>query len=324
MSKSSFQVAVTDFTFGDLAIEKSVVEAAGGTLVSGQCKSEKELAKLAAGADAVIVQFAPCRKEAIEGLKKAKVIVRYGIGVDNVDLSFARSKKIPVCNVPDYCWNEVADHTLAMILGLTRGVVANAEVCRQGLWKLGVGLADMRCLADMQVGVVGFGRIGRGVAARLNSFGCTVKVYDPLAPETVIRKAGFSSCSLPALLKSSDLVTLHCPSLDSTRGMLDQKAFATMKEGALLVNTSRGDLVVTEDLIEALKSGCLAGAALDVTHPEPPPKDSPLRCLPNVILHSHVASASAAAVRRLRETASRLAVDGALGRTLVNVVNLGS
>ena len=140
--------------------------------------------------DAVIVQFAPCRQEAIGGLKKAKVVVRYGIGVDNVDLSFARSKQIPVCNVPDYCWNEVADHTLALILALTRGVVANAEVCRQGLWKLGVGLADMRCLADMQVGVVGFGRIGRGVAARLNSFGCTVKVYDPLAPETVIRKIG--------------------------------------------------------------------------------------------------------------------------------------
>jgi phosphoglycerate dehydrogenase-like enzyme len=151
-----------------------------------------------------------------------------------------------------------------------------------------------------------------------------VKVYDPLAPETVIRKAGFSSCSLQALLKSSDLLTLHCPSLESTRGMIDRKAFLAMKEGALLVNTSRGDLVVTEDLIEALKSGCLAGAALDVTHPEPPPADSPLRSLPNVILHSHVASASAAAVRRLRETASRLAVDGALGRTLVNVVNLGS
>jgi phosphoglycerate dehydrogenase-like enzyme len=111
--------------------------------------------------------------------------------------------------------------------------------------------------------------------------------------------------------------------MDSTRGMMNQKAFQSMKQGSLFVNTSRGDLVVMGDLIDALRSGRLAGAGLDVTNPEPPPSDSPLRTMPNVILHSHVASASAAAVRRLRETAVQLAIAGAQGRTLVNVVNLG-
>ena len=132
---------------------------------AAQCRTAEEVILAGAAADILIVQWAPITRAVIAALPQLRLIVRYGIGVDNVDLSFARSKKIPVCNVPDYCWNEVADHTLALILALTRGVVANAEVCRQGLWKLGVGLADMRCLADMQVGVVGFGRIGRGVAA---------------------------------------------------------------------------------------------------------------------------------------------------------------
>ena len=161
------------------------------------------------------------------------------------------------------------------------------------------------------------------MAARLKPFGCTIKIHDPVVSPAEIQKLGYSSCSLEALLKGSDLVTLHCPSMDSTRGMMNQKAFQTLKQGALFVNTSRGDLVVMEDLIDALRSGRLAGAGLDVTHPEPPPSDSPIRTMPNVILHSHVASASAAAVRRLRETAVQLAISGAQGRTLVNVVNLG-
>ena len=323
MKEPSFQVVVTDFTFPDLSVEEAAVQSAGGRLLSGQCREEKDLVKLAAEADAVLVQFAPCREKAIQAMKKAKVIVRYGIGVDNVDLRYARSRNIPVCNVPDYCWNEVADHALAMILSLTRAVIPNADVCRQGGWKLGVPLEQMRCLADMQVGLVGFGRIGRSVAARLKPFGCTIKVHDPVVPPAEIQKLGYSSCSLEALLKGSDLISLHCPSMDSTREMMNQKAFQSMKQGSLFVNTSRGDLVVMGDLIDALRSSRLAGAGLDVTNPEPPPSDSPLRTMPNVILHSHVASASAAAVRRLRETAVQLAIAGAQGRTLVNVINLG-
>ena len=315
------KVAITDYTFDSLDVEKGILEPLGGEIVGGQCKTPAQLIELVADADCVITQFAPVNAEVVGAMQKARVIVRYGIGVDNVALETARKKNIPVCNVPDYCVDEVADHTLAFILALTRQVLPNCERVRGGEWGLGVPLADMKTLRDLTVGIVGFGRIGREVCRRLQAFKAQILVNDPGVPDEVIRDCGFHPCGLSELFTQSDLITLHCPSNDETRRMVNSDTIARMKPGALLVNLGRGDLVETGALIEALEEGHLGGAALDVFDPEPLSVDSPLLTMGNVIVASHIASASVRAVRTLRETAANIVASAIRGEPLPNVVN---
>jgi D-3-phosphoglycerate dehydrogenase len=315
------KVAVTDFTFPSLDVEEQLLGPQGHEVVGGQCKTTDVLIPFVRDADAVITQFAPVKAEVISAMQRARVIVRYGIGVDNVDLIAARERGIPVCNVPDYCIDEVADHTLSFILATTRLVVPNTIKLRGGSWGLAGTLEQMRTLRDQVVGVVGFGRIGREVANRLGPFKCRRLVYDPVVPADAIRAAGCEPASLAELLKESDIITLHCPSTPQTRQLLNRDTFEQLKEGAVLVNLSRGDLVETAALVAALESGRLAAAALDVCDPEPIPADSPLLKRDNVILSAHIASASPRAVRKLRETAAHLAAMALRGEKLPTVVN---
>lgn len=316
------RVLVTDHTFDPLDIEQKLLEPLAATIDAHQCKTAEQLLPLVGDADAVITQFSPVNAQVIAAMKNVRVIVRYGIGVDNVDTEAARARGIPVCNVPDYCINEVADHTLAFILALTRQVLPNCLHARDGQWRLAVGLADMKTLRDLAVGVVGFGRIGREVARRLLPFRCAVHVFDPAVPATDIAAAGaLAAPALDPLLQNCDVVTLHCPSTPQTRRMLHAERLAKMKRGALLINLARGDLVDTQALVTALQSGQLAGAALDVCDPEPIPPGHPLLQLPNVIVSAHIASASARAAVALRETAAGLVVKRLRGEPLPSVVN---
>jgi D-3-phosphoglycerate dehydrogenase len=315
------KTAITDFTFPSLDIEEAILKPTGCQIVSGQCKTAETLIPLVADADAVITQFAPLTADVIAAMQKARVIVRYGIGVDNVDLDAARARRIPVCNVPDYCIDEVADQTLAFILAMTRQVVANCQHLRDGKWGLAVPLAGMRTLRDQTVGIVGFGRIGREVAARLAPFKCRRLVHDPVVPVQTVRDADCEPVALELLLTDADIVTLHCPSTQETRRLLDSKTIARLKPGAIVINLARGDLIETSALVAALQSGHLGGAALDVCDPEPIPAGSPLRSLGNVVLAAHIASTSVKAVRTLRETAARIAVLALSGQPLPNIVN---
>jgi D-3-phosphoglycerate dehydrogenase len=316
------RVLVTDHTFDPLDIEQRILESLGAVLDAQQCKSVEQLLPLVADADAVLTQFSPVNATVIAAMNKARVIVRYGIGVDNVDLNAARERGIPVCNVPDYCIDEVADHTLAFLLAVTRQVVPNCLCVRGGQWGLGGTLADMKALRDLTVGVVGFGRIGRAVVHRLLAFRASVQVFDPMVEPREIERAGATvEGSLDELLDASDIVTLHCPSTAQTRRMLNAERLAMMKRGSILVNLSRGDLVDTPALVAALQSGHLAGAALDVCDPEPIPPGHPLLGMPGVIVASHVASASVRAVRTLRETAAGLVARRLRGEPLPSVVN---
>jgi len=315
------QVAITDYSFPNLEIEESVLKPGGYNIISGQCKTPETLIPLVRDADAVITQFAPIKADVIAAMQKARVIVRYGIGVDNVDLEAARQRGIPVCNVPDYCIDEVADHTLAFILGATRQVVANTNHVRAGQWGLAFPLDQMRTLRDLTVGIVGFGRIGREVASRLAPFKCRRLVFDPVVAPDAIRQLGCEPVGLSSIIAESDVLTLHCPSTAQTRRLVNAASLAQMKRGAILINLARGDLVETAALVSALNSGQLSAAAIDVCDPEPIPADSQLRQLPNVIVASHVASASVKAVRTLRETAAGLAAKVLRGEKLPNVVN---
>ncbi len=316
------KVAVTDYGFEALDIETAILAPLGCRVVGQKSgKDPQELAALVRDADYVITQFAPVTAAIIEAMERCRIIVRYGIGVDNVDLKVAAAKRIPVCNVPDYCIDEVADHALAMILDLTRRITANALVVRSGRWGSAVPLAAYRALRDMTVGVVAFGRIGREVARRLLPFKCRVLAFDPGVDSATIRAAGVIPVDFDTLLRDSDFITLHCPSNEKTRYMINAETIGRMKPGVLLVNTSRGTLVQTDDLIAALRSGRIAGAGLDVTDPEPIPADSPLLTMENVFISPHVASASPQAALKLRTQVANTVAMAVRGERLPNVVN---
>ena len=223
--------------------------------------------------------------------------------------------------MPDYCIDEVADHTIAMILDLTRRITQNALTVRGGGWGLAVEPADMRALKGHTVGVVAYGRIGREVALRLKPFKCRVIAADPGVDPARIEADGVEPVSLQRLYAQSDIVTLHCPSTEATRFMIAADSIAAMQDGALLINVARGTLVNTADLVAALRSGKLAGAALDVTDPEPIDPGHPLVRMDNVLITSHVASVSEPAGRKLRTSVANTVAAAIRGEKLPNVVN---
>ena len=316
-------VAITDYTFPDLSFEEAVLRPAGVEIVSFKEKRPPaEVAELVREADAVIAQFASVNADVVNAMTKAKAIVRYGIGFDNVDCNAARERGIAVCNIPDYCIDEVADHTLAFILAITRQVVPNALDMRAGKWGLATPVSAMAALKHLTIGIVGFGRIGREVVKRLLAFKSRVLVFDPVVPAAEIEQLGaLAAASFEQLLAESDVVSPHCPSTPKTKQLFNAGVFLKMKAGSIFINVGRGDLADSAAVTAALQSGHLAGAALDVFDPEPIPADHPIRTMPNVILASHIASASPPAVKTLRETAARIALQAVRGEALPNVVN---
>ena len=317
------KVAVTDYNFGNLEIEKNILAPLDCNVIGQQkYRDEKKTIELVKDADYVITQFAPVNANVINAMKNCKIIVRYGIGYDNVDIKAAAARNIPVCNVPDFCVDEVADHTLAMILAMTRNIIPCWDIIRHDKqWKLPMPMDQMYVLREMTVGLVAYGKIAREVALRLKPFKCKVIVFDPVVDTKVIEKDGFFPASLDEIYAKSDIISLHCPVTDKTRGMINNSTIAKMKKGVIFINTSRGDLVKEDDVITALKSGHIAAAAMDVTNPEPINMDSPLLTMNNVVINAHVASVSARAVKYLRTAAANLVVMAAQGKKLNNVVN---
>ena len=316
------KVAITDYSFPNLDVEEGILCPQGHQIAAWKEKhSAQQLSELLADADAVITQFAPLTADVIQSMQRARVIVRYGIGVDNVDLLAAKARGIPVCNVPDYCIDEVADQTLAFMLATTRQVLSNCHAVREGRWGLATPLEQMRTLRDLTVGLVGFGRIGREVAARLQPFHCRVLVHDPAVTDEAVQKSGCHSARMDQLFAESDLISLHCPSMPQTRGMINRDSLSAMKQGAILINVARGDLIDSDALCEALLKKHLSAAALDVFTPEPIPSDHPMLQMENVIFASHIASCSVRAVRTLRETAATIAAMALRGEPLPNIVN---
>ena len=316
------KVAITDYTFPDLETEKRILEPLGCTIVDQKnFVGEEKLQELVRDADYVLTVYAPFNSAVIQSMEKCRLIVRYGIGVDNIDLDAAAKRGIPVCNVPDYCIDEVADHTLALTLALTRKVVPGWDVVRAGERKLAVPLEQMHALKELTVGVVAYGKIAKEVAARLKAFKCKILVSDPYVIAEEILQDRLVPTDLDGILRNSDLISLHCPSTAETRQMINSQSISTMKRGVMLVNTSRGTLVNTGDLVAALESGHVSAAALDVVDPEPIPPDSPLLKMDNVIIHSHVAWCSVKARTRLRTSVAQIVARAVRGEKLVNVVN---
>ena len=299
----SFVVAVTDYVFPSLEPEQRVLAPLGVELRPRQCKSEEEIIALTQGADAVLNCYAKMTARVIEKLGRCKIIARYGIGVDNVDLGAATRAGIVVTNVPDYCIDEVSDHALALLLALARRIVPADGAVKAGGWAV-VAHAGIRRLRGQTLGLVGFGKIAIAVAVKAQSFGLRVLACDPYLGSEAMSRHGAQAVDFDRLLAESDAISIHVPLSPETRNLIGARELARMKSTAFLINTSRGGIVDEQALAAALKEGRLGGAAFDVLGVEPPPPDHPLRKLPNVILTPHLAFYSRESVIELQTKAA--------------------
>jgi D-3-phosphoglycerate dehydrogenase len=315
-----YRVVTTDLLRPTIP-EEAILKEAGATLTYGNAKTEAELIELVRDADAIINVYIPVTAKVIDSLKKCRIIVRRGIGYDNVDVSAATAKGIPVANVLDYCIEEVADHAMALLLSVARRVVRGTKQIESGGWNF-KDLLPVSALKDCTLGLVGFGKIPRAVASRAKCFGLNIQTSDPFIPAELAEEHGVKLVSLEELLASSDFISVHAPLNSDTRGMISKREFALMKPSAVLINTARGPVVDEEALIEALKSGQIAFAALDVMTQEPPAPDNPLRKMDNVILTPHLAWYSEHSARLAGEKAAQDIVrvfKGYFPKYLVNV-----
>jgi D-3-phosphoglycerate dehydrogenase len=299
----SFVVAITDYVFPSLEPERAVLEPLGVELRPNQCHSEEEVVALAQEADAVLNCYAKMTARVIEALRRCRIIARYGIGVDNVDLSAATKARILVTNVPDYCIDEVSDHALALLLALARRITAADAGVKAGAWDV-VAHAGIRRLRSQKLGLLGFGKIGKALALKAGALGMKVIVYDPYLDPAVIARDAAEAVSLDSLLSEADAISIHVPLSPETRNLISDRELAQMKPTAFIINTSRGGIVDEEALAIALREGRLGGAALDVLYVEPPPADHPLRQAPNIILTPHLAFYSRESVIELQTKAA--------------------
>ena len=308
-------VLITDHLFPSISLQKKVLEDAGFKLeeVKPICKTEDEVIERCAKADALLVQWAPISRRVLEALPKVQGVVRYGIGVDNIDVKAAKDVGRIVSNVPNYCQEEVSDHTLAMMISLARRIPHDHMQIAHGGWGVGPFL-PIPAFSDLTLGLIAFGSIAKKVSQKARPFRFQQIAYDPVAKEESFVGQGVERVELDDLLRRSDIITLHCPLMPSTHHMINAASIAKMKAGVLLINTARGPLVNEVDLIAALQAGKILGAGLDVFEKEPLPKESLLRTFPNVLLTSHAASVSTRAVELLQIKAAEAARDILLGK----------
>lgn len=283
-----FKVVITDYEYPDLDVERAVIESAGGELTAGQCKTEAELIALTRDADAVINQYALLTPKVIAAMERCRVIVRYGIGVDTIDMAAAGAAGIMVCNVPTYGIHEVSDHTICLFLACVRKLTFANEEAKKGVWNCNLTRPINR-IHKTVFGFAGFGNIPRMTAEKLAPWEMKLLACDPYVERAACSSLGVELVSFDRILAECDYVSCHVPLTETTRHLFGYEEFARMKPGAYFINTSRGPVVDEAGLHRALVEGRLAGAALDVMETEPPRKDHPLFGLDNVIITPHMA-----------------------------------
>jgi D-3-phosphoglycerate dehydrogenase len=269
-----------------------------------------------------LVSWEPVTASDIGRLPSLRVIATPSVGVDHVDVAAATERGVWVCNVPDYCVDEMADHALALLLALMRGVVELDRSVRDGGWD-SKAAGPLRRVSDIRLGVIGFGRIGRALASRAKALGMDVCAHDPLVSDDEIAAAGVRPATLDDLLETSTAVSVHAPLTPETRGLLGRRELELLPDGAYVVNVSRGGLVDTDALVEALENGRLGGVALDVLEVEPPSGESPAPAAPRLVVTPHAGwwseQAEAAVFRRAAE-AVRDVLEGRRPKDAVNDV----
>ncbi len=305
----------------DCSIEKKVFDEAGIEFVIERCKNEEEIAERCADAEAILDIYTPMGPKSMDKLKNCKVLVRYGIGYDTFDVEAATQRGIKVCNIPHYCIPEVATHASALILATSRQLLNYTMTIRRGEWNAVKGL-QMRRPSSQIVGLAGFGNIAREVAKRMQALEYQVVAYDPFLDNEMFKKAGVKRVELEELFKTADIISLHTPLTKETEHLVNKDTIAQMKDGVIIVNTARGPIVCQEDLLEALQSGKVAAAGLDVFETEPfKDKDHPFCRMDNVILSPHASFNSLEASAALSQQVAETAVAVLKGEVPYNVVN---
>ena len=316
----SYQVAVADSVFPNLDPAREVLSRVGARLELASEPTSEAILRLARDADAILVTYAKITGDMVRQLTKCRVISRFGIGVDNVDIPEATKKGIVVTKVPDYCIDEVSDHTMALLLAVVRKIpFINAQV-HAGTWKM-PNVVPIHRLRGSVLGLVGFGRIPQLVVPKAKAFGMKVIAFDPYVARDVFARAGVDGVDFPTLVTTSDYVSIHSPLVPETRNLFNADAFRQMKRTAYLVNTARGPIVDEAALAAALAAGEIAGAALDVMVQEPPPAGSPLFGRDNVIVTPHTSFYSEESLVELQTKAAQEVVAVLTGRPPRNPVN---
>ncbi len=285
---SRFKIVVTDDRYGNYDVEKAVLGAINADIIVANSETPEEVLNVCRDADGVMVNLAPMPAQVIRGLEKCRVIARYGVGYDNVDIKACTQKGIYATNVTDYCAEEVSDQALALLLGCIRKIARRDAQVRQGLWN--VGKADpVYRIAGKTIAFLGYGLIARCLHRKIKGLNLgRVLVCDQFLDAEFVKSQGAEQVDLETALKEADYISIHMPLNDDTRGIINEKAFEMMKPTSIIINTSRGPVIDEAALIKALSTGRINSAGLDVHNKEPLDRNNPLMKLENCILTDHM------------------------------------
>ncbi len=326
MNEAKYKVYVSDYDYPDLEIERSILEPVGAQVIGLDCKTGEGLGELAKDADAILQQYAKIPRETIEQLSNCKVICRYGIGTDILDVDACYEHGIKVTNVPDYCLDEVADHSISLGLCLFRRLPAYDDFTQRGNWHWNMDGNVPKRFRKSVWGLVGFGRIAQNIARKVQALGFTVVSFDPYVSQSYMSTLGVEKVGFDQLIESSDVVNLMCPHTPETDRIIGEEELRRMKKTAVLVNGARGKLIDNKALYRALTEGWIASAGLDDPEEEPAklenwsPGDNPLFGLLNCVITPHVAYVSEDAFKECRRIAAENAREVLLGRSPLNPV----
>jgi D-3-phosphoglycerate dehydrogenase len=317
MERFRYQVMITDCDHGSIEEEKEELGRIGTELILAQIRKEEDLIRVCKEADGLINQYAILNRNVLGHLTKCKVVARYGVGVDSIDLKAATDLGIIVANVPDYCIDEVASHAVAMLLTLIRKTLFFDRKVKSSQWDFRQGPPIHR-IQGKTLGLIGCGKIGFEVAKRMSAFGVKVITFDPYLEKV---SEGIELEDFDTVLKESDFISIHCPLNDSTRHLIGDEALKKMEKKPMIINTSRGPIVNERALIQALEQGLISGAGLDVLEKEPPDDQNSLLKMENVILSPHVGFYSEESISELKRRTAKNVADVLRGKRPASVVN---
>jgi D-3-phosphoglycerate dehydrogenase len=317
MERHPHQVVIIDCDHGSIEEEKEEFGRIGAKLTLAQVQKEEDVIRACKEADGLLDQYALLNRRVLENLPKCKVVSRYGVGVDSVDLKAATDLGIIVANVPDYCMDEVANQTISMILTLVRKTAFFDQKVKSGQWDFHLGIPIHRTRGET-LGLIGCGKIGLEVAKKISAFGMRVIAFDPYIEKS---HEVIELTDIDTVLKESDFISIHCPLNESTRHLIGEREFKKMKRKPLLVNTSRGPIIDEKALIQALRDGLISGAGLDVLEKEPPDSQNPMLKMENVIFSPHVGFYSEESISELKRRTAKNVSDVLTGKWPGSVVN---
>ena len=320
MSQSKHKILITDYAWATLEPEREVLSAIGAELIVAKTGTEIEFLKYAPDVDGILTNWAKVTTDVVKAAEKCRVIGRYGIGLDNIDVATATSLGMVVFNVPTYCLEEVSDHAMALVLAMARKIPRLNNEVKNRSWDRNIG-PQMYRIRGQKLDIVGFGKIGKLIVPKAKGFGMEILAYSPSLTDKVAKTYGVKNVDFEELLTEADFITIHCPLVPETNNLIDADALSKMKSTAYLINTARGGIVNHDALFQALQENWIAGAGLDVLPEEPPADNFSLLDLDNVIITPHAAFWSEESINDLQISASKGVLNVLTGNIPVVIVN---